>query len=149
MSTYATYVKYHCPLPLQVHNSWYDYWKGRFFRYQNFWNDYEDVTSIVQNCWFDVVDLHSSFDCFHQDLRRVRRELSFWNKHKIGRIEENLSNTYDEILSLEKDVGEHNLELSEEYETYSWVWEHIYIFNVHLEKGTWVNVQLWDALCVW
>lgn len=89
----------HAPLCINLRSSVKS--KSKLFRYQPFWNYYREPHQIISSTWN-----HSDFDGdkdldFNRRLHDIRMDLAFWNRNKIGKLEDNLFKVDSQIYNLQ------------------------------------------------
>ncbi|PKA48832.1 Putative ribonuclease H protein [Apostasia shenzhenica] len=71
------------------------------FRFQNMWCTHKDLPKIVQESWEQSVDTYCPLLSLHLKMKRLKMDLSSWNKNKFGNIFENIKTLKQEVKDLE------------------------------------------------
>lgn len=72
----------------------------KLFRFEHFWFDYDEVTSIVANSWTPY-SYPNSLSNFHRNLTVIRCNVSLWNRHSLGKLENRIDCVRDRNHILE------------------------------------------------
>ncbi|WOL17385.1 hypothetical protein Cni_G26177 [Canna indica] len=129
----------HSPLLIEIRS--YSHINSRSFKFQNFWVDYHQVSDIIK----DNSHIGSPLASISSNLSILRGKLSFWNRNYLGRIEDLIDKTNNDIRALE--VKDCNEDLSHhEITSLSCLYKKIQALNRQLSikwwtlaKTKWVN----------